>query len=125
MKIVNNIPRILLGLLLLIFGLNKFFNYLPPFDFGNSTGAESLFNALTASGYMWALVGGVETIVGALLLIKKAMPAALLALVPISVNIVLFHAVLDPVNIGPAILVAGLNTFLIIRNWNYYRSLVS
>ena len=124
MKIVNNIPRILLGLLLLIFGLNKFFNYMPAFDFGDNVGAENLFNAFTDSGYMWILVGGVEAIVGLLLVIKKAVPAALLALLPVSVNIILFHAVLDPANIGPGILVAGLNTFLIIKNWDYYRSLV-
>ena len=125
MKIVNNIPRILLGLLLVIFGLNKFLNFMPPFDFGESVGAKNLFNALIESSYMFKLIGMLEIIVGLLLLIKKAVPAALLALLPISVNIILFHAVLDPVNIGPAVLVAGLNTFLIIKNWGHYRLLVS
>ena len=98
---------------------------MPPFDFGESVGAENLFNALIESSYMFKLIGMLEIIVGLLLLIKKAVPAALLALLPISVNIILFHAVLDPVNIGPAVLVAGLNIFLIIKNWGHYRSLVS
>ncbi len=123
MKLVHTIIRIGLGLMLLAFGLNKFFWFMPDFDFGDNLGAKNLFEAFTASGYMWPLVGGLEIIVGILFVIKKAFPAALLALIPISVNVVLFHAVLDPPNIGPALLVAVLNGYFIYRNWNSYRHL--
>ncbi len=124
MKLVNTLIRIGLGIVLLIFGLNKFFWFLPDFDFGDNVGAANLFQAFTDSGYMWPLVGGLEAVVGILLIIKKAFPAALLALIPISVNVVLFHAVLDPANIGAALLVAILNTYLIVRNWEQFRHLV-
>ena len=110
--------------MLLAFGLNKFFWFMPDFEFGDNIGAANLFQAFTDSGYMWPLVGGLEAIIGVLFITKKAFPAALLALIPISVNIVLFHAVLDPPNIAPALLVAILNGYFIYRNWSYYKDLV-
>ncbi|ANH59699.1 DoxX family membrane protein [Dokdonia donghaensis] len=124
MKLAHTIIRIGLGLMLLAFGLNKFFWFMPDFEFGDNAGAANLFQAFTDSGYMWPLVGGLEAIIGVLFITKKAFPAALLALIPISVNIVLFHAVLDPPNIVPALLVAILNGYFIYRNWSYYKDLV-
>ena len=124
MKLVNTIIRIGLGIMLLAFGLNKFFWFLPDFDFGENIGAANLFQAFTDSGYMWPLVGGLEVVVGILFVIKKAFPAAILALIPISVNVVLFHATLDLPNIGPALLVAVLNGYLLYKNWDNYRHLV-
>jgi len=96
---------------------------MPDFEFGDNAEAASLFQAFTDSRYMWPLVGGLEVVVGVLFVLKKAFPAALLALIPISVNIVLFHAVLDPPNIGPALLVAVINGYFIYRNWGQYRPL--
>lgn len=124
MKLARTIIRIGLGLMLLAFGLNKFFWFMPDFEFGDNIGAANLFQAFTDSGYMWPLVGGLEALIGVLFITKKAFPAALLALIPISVNIVLFHAVLDPPNIAPALLVAILNGYFIYRNWSYYKDLV-
>lgn len=97
---------------------------MPDFEFGDNVGAANLFEAFTDSGYMWPLVGGLEAVVGILFILKKAYPAALLALIPISVNVVLFHAVLDPPNIVPALLVAVLNGYLIFKNWDQFKHLV-
>ena len=71
------------------------------------------------------LVGLVEVVVGFLLVIKKWVPLALVMLVPISINLVLFHAFLNLQNIGPAILVLLLNAYLMYINWDPYRSLFS
>lgn len=124
MKLVNTIIRIGMGVMLLAFGLNKFFWFMPDFDFGDDIGAKTLFQAFTDSGYMWPLVGGLEAVVGILFIIKKAFPAALLALMPISVNVVLFHAVLNPASIGPALVVALVNFYFIYKNWSHFRHLV-
>ena len=124
MKLANTIIRIGLGLLLLVFGLNKFFWFMPAFEFGKNIGAANLFHSFTESGYMWPLVGGLEAVIGVLFIVKKAFPAAVLALIPISVNVVLFHAVLDPPNIGPALFVALLNGYFIYDNWGHYRRLM-
>lgn len=130
MKIFHIVLRIGLGLLLLLFGLNKFFWFLQDFDFSGYPQAEFLFNALryswadeTGKGYIMGLVGLTEAAVGLLLIIKKWVPFALVMLVPISINIVLFHAYLNLPNIGPAIVVAVVNGYLIYKNWGAYRSL--
>lgn len=127
MKIVHIILRVGLGLMLLLFGFNKFIWFLQDFDFSGYPQAEYLFNALRYSdatdvgkGYLMALVGLTEVVVGLLLVIKKWVPFALVMLVPISVNIVMFHAFLNLPNIGPALVVAAVNAYLIYKNWDVY-----
>jgi uncharacterized membrane protein YphA (DoxX/SURF4 family) len=130
MKIFHIILRVGLGLMLLLFGLNKFIWFLQDFDFGGYPQAEYLFNALryswldaSGNGYIMSLVGLTEAVVGLLLIFKKWVPFALVVLVPISINIVLFHAFLNPPNIGPAFIVAIINGYLMYKNWGSYRSL--
>ena len=115
------ILRILLGAMLVVFGINKFIGFLPDFEFANPE-AGVFFGAL-ASSYVLKTVGLIEIIVGLLLLIGKAVPFALILLAPISVNIILFHGTLDPPNIGPAIFVFLVNTFLIFKFWDKYKPL--
>ncbi len=113
--------RILLGVLLIVFGINKFIGFLPAIEFANQD-AGTLFGAL-ASSYIMKTVGLIEVIAGLLLVINKAVPFALVVLAPISVNIVLFHVTLDPAGIGPAAVVFLLNTFLIFKYWDSYKTL--
>lgn len=130
MNIFHIVLRVGLGLLLLVFGLNKFLWLLADFDFTGYPQAEYLFNALryswsdeTGNGYIMSLVGITEAVVGILLILKKWVPFALVMLVPISINVVLFHAFLNLPNIGPALVVAVVNAYLIYKNWDAYRSL--
>jgi len=130
MKIFHIILRVGLGLMLLLFGLNKFLWFLQDFDFDVYPQAEYLFNALryswseaSGNGYLMSLVGLTEVVVGLLLIFKKWIPFALVVLVPISVNIVLFHAFLNPPNLGPAIVVALINGYLMYKNRDAFRSL--
>jgi uncharacterized membrane protein YphA (DoxX/SURF4 family) len=106
---------------------------MPDFDFTGYPEAEHLFNALRFSGddpeagkgYILGLVGITEIVVGLLLVIKKWVPFALVALVPISINIVLFHAFVNLLNIGPALFVAAINGYLIYMHRESYHSLFS
>jgi len=106
---------------------------MPDFDFAGYPEAEYLFNALRYSGdnpeagkgYIMGLVGLTEAVVGILLLIKKWVPFALVMLVPISINIVFFHAFVNLPNIGPAIFVALANGYLMHKHWDTYRPLFS
>ena len=108
------ILQILLGLLLLVFGLNKFFGFLPMPVMQGAAG--NFMGALLATGYMMKMVAVVEVLVGSLLLLRKFVPLALLLLVPISVNIMAFHLFLDLPGIGGAAVVAFLNLYLLIVN---------
>ena len=133
MKIFRVILRIVLGLMLLTFGLNKFLWFMPDFDFTGYPEAEHLFNALRYSGdgpdagkgYIMCLTGITEIVVGILLVVNKWVPFALVAFVPISINIVLFHAFVNLPNIGPAMLVVAINAYLIHRHRESYRTLFS
>ncbi len=133
MKIFNLILRIGLGLMLLTFGLNKFFWFMPDFNFTGFPEAEHLFNTLRFSsheavagkGYIMGLVGLTEAVVGLLLILKKWVPFALVVLVPISVHIVLFHAFVNLPNIGPALFVAIANAYLMYRYRDNYAALFS
>lgn len=132
MKIVNLIVQYGLGLMLLLFGFNKFFWFLADFDFTGYPEAEYLFNALrysgaeaTGKGYIMGLVGLSEVIIGAMLVLRKWVPLALVMLVPISINLVLFHAFVNLPNIGPALVVALVNAYLMYKNWGAYRPMFS
>ncbi|MGK0385458.1 MAG: putative oxidoreductase [Patiriisocius sp.] len=132
MKLFESILRIGLGLMLLVFGLNKFFWFMPDFDFTGYAEAEHLFSSLRFSGhesvgkgYIMNLVGASEAIIGLLLITKKWVPLALIMLVPISINIVLFHAFVNIPNIGPAIFVAAINAYLMYKHWDSYRTIFS
>lgn len=133
MKIFHIILRIGLGLMLLAFGLNKFFWFMPDFDFTGYPEAKHLFDTLRYSaheavagkGYIMGLVGLTEAVVGLMLIIKKWVPLALVILVPISVHIVLFHAFVNLPNIGPALFVALANGYLMFTHKEHYRPLFS
>ncbi|WP_299221705.1 DoxX family membrane protein [uncultured Aquimarina sp.] len=113
--------RILLGILLIVFGSNKFIGFLPDFEFANPE-AGVFFGALAGS-YILKTVGLIEVIVGLLLVSNKAVPFGLVLMAPISVNIILFHTTLDLANIGPGAFVFLVNAFLIYANWNTFKNL--
>ncbi len=114
------ITRILLGILLIVFGSNKFLHFLPM---EATDKAAEFMNSLNATGYILPFVGVLEVFIGAMLLLKKWVPFVILLLAPISVNILLFHLFLDIPGLSVALLVAILNGILIYKYWKLYRPL--
>ena len=118
---VTKVARYLLALIMLVFGANKFFSFMPmpplPAD------AEAFMSALGGSGYIFPLLGIVYIIVGLCLAFNKAVPFALEMFVPVSINIVAFHLKFDPAGIAAAALVALLNIYLIYANWARFKTL--
>ena len=113
--------RILLAVILIVFGSNKFFNFIPapPME---GPPAEFM-GALFQTGYFFPMLAIVETLAGLLLLFNKWIRFALVMLVPVSVNILLFHIFLAPSSIGPGALLAVLNGLLIYSGWKHYKPL--
>ncbi|HSQ45704.1 MAG TPA: DoxX family membrane protein [Lutibacter sp.] len=113
--------RLLLGLILLVFGANKFLQFIPspPME-GPSA---DFFSALFATGYMIPLIATTEIVAGVLLIINKWSGLALVLSAIISVNIVLFHLALAPAGIAAAAVVAVLNAVLIYANWKKFKTL--
>ncbi|MES2747506.1 MAG: DoxX protein [Bacteroidota bacterium] len=119
----TRIVRILLGFILIVFGLNKLLSeaFIPLPILPERAG--DFMASLGATGYVLKTVGFIEIGIGVLLLIKKWIAFALIVLVPISLNIVLFHLFLDVSGIGGALLVALLNGILIYKHWTQYKPL--
>jgi len=115
------VVRILLGLILVVFGANKFFNFMPMPPMEGAPG--EFMGALVKSGYMFPLIGFTEVVAGILLLINKWKGLALIFAAIISVNIVMFHLALAPAGIGLAAVVAVLNSILMYANWNKFKTL--
>lgn len=117
----TKIVRIALGLALVVFGANKFLHFIPMEP---PTGAAGEFmNSLGATGYIFPIVGMLEVVIGALLLLKKWVAFALILLAPISINILLFHLFLDIPGVAIALLVTVFNGVLIFKHWQQYKPL--
>ena len=100
MKIVTLIARILLGLTFVVFGLNGFLNFLSmgPMPTGL---AGQFVGALVLSHYFW-VVAALQIAGGALLLVNRFIPLALVLIGPIIVNIICFHVFMNPSGTPPA-----------------------
>ena len=106
MKIVTIIARILLGLVFVVFGLNIFLHFIPQPPQKPGLAAD-FATALFVSHYLY-VVGALQVVGGALLLIGRYVPLGLTLLGPVVVNILLFHLLLSPEGLPIALVVAVL-----------------
>lgn len=115
MKITRYLPaiaRILLGLPLLVFGLNGFLNFIPPPSTPMPEEAAAFAGALMASGYMMKLIACTHLVVGALLVINRFVPLALVLFAPFIVNSIAFHVFLEPSGLAVAGVFLALELYL-------------
>ena len=115
--------RIVLALMLLVFGLNKFFGFLDPPP-GMSKEAIAFFAAL-ASAKTFKLIAIVEVASGLALLFNKYGALMAVILMSVSVNAILFHVILDPGNIGPALGLFILNIVVLFGYKDKYKDLLA
>ena len=118
---LSMVLRLILGLILLVFGANKFFTFLPmpPME-----GASMEFiAAITATGYMFKFIAITEIFSGALLILNKWVGLAQILSAIIIVNIVAFHLVLDLPGIGFGAVMAVLSILLFYANWSKFKNL--
>lgn len=119
---VSMVLRILLGIFVLVFGVNKFYSFLPMPELGGDAGAY--FGALMNSKTM-TLVAIVEIVAGLALIFNKFGALMALILMSVSVNAVLFHAVLDPGGIGGAAALIVLNILVLYSYKDKYKDLLN
>ena len=113
--------RIILGLILLIFGANKFFNFLPMPPMEGAAG--EFMGALFAAGYMFPLIALTEIVAGALLILNKWVGFAMILASVIIVNVVAFHLVLAPSGIGLGAVMLVIIVLLYYSNWHKFKTL--
>ena len=121
MKKAQLMVRILLGIILVVFGLNKFLNFMPMPPMPDAAG--EFMGALVKSGYIMVIVAIVEVASGVLLLVNKYQPITLVILFPILLNAFLFHLFLDPAGIVGAAMAVAMNIFLFFVNKESYTAL--
>jgi len=119
---VSLVARILLGIGLVVFGANKFFNFMPAMEMPEQAG--NFMGAIMQTGYLFPMIAIIEIIAGLLFLINKKVPLALLLWTPVLVNILVFHAFLDPMTILPGAIFAILTIIIYKENWNSFKEIV-
>lgn len=113
--------RILFGLFLLFFGLNKFFHFMDMGPMSEAAGAY--FGALSSTKTIM-LVAIVEIIAGLSLLINKFGALMMLILMSVSINAVLFHAILEPATIPGSLMLLVLNVVMLYAYKDQYKELL-
>lgn len=115
------IIQIIFGLILIVFGLNFFFQFLPALEF-TEPGAAFL-TAIFIAGYLFPVMGVIFIIVGLLYIFHSYASLSTLILLPFTINMMLFHLFLDVATIGFALLLFIPNLYLIGVYWNNYQSI--
>ena len=121
MKKVVIIARLLMGLPLLVLGLNGFLEFMePPWDL--SSDALSLLRSFKDTGYLVPFMDGAMALSGLLLIAGLFVPLALVLMAPLVIHFCLVHVFLDdPKNGIPAYVLAGLELFLVVAYGSYFK----
>ena len=101
MKLAQTAARFLLGIMFTVFGLNGFLHFIPQPP-PTSQLAMQYMTTLATSHY-FVLVFALQLIAGLLLLANRYVALALTLLAPILVNILLYHALMEPTTIAPGL----------------------
>jgi putative oxidoreductase len=119
------VARILMGLPLVVFGLNAFFNFIPQPTTPMAEGAAAFLGALMKTGYMMPLIGLTQLIVGLGLVSNRFVPLALALFAPFIVNSIAFHAVLEHTGLPMAAVFLVLELYLAWVYWPAFRTLLA
>ncbi len=110
--------RLILGTGMIIFPVNALF--LKVFRPQIPEKGALLMQAFQKTGYMLPLIQFTELIAGVLLVLNAGTPLVLLFLLPVTLNIFLFHLFLAPPILGPGPAFFFLNAALIAMHYETY-----
>jgi hypothetical protein len=117
------LPRIILGLFLIVYALNHFFQILPTSYREMPENTEYFLNAVVA--YLPALYI-FEILIGLLFIFNKWTSLLLIVLFPLSITFLIFVVSNGSLaNMWPAFIVALLNIWLLWQHREKYTSLLS
>ena len=116
------ILRLLLGAMMLLFGVDKFFQFLnvPPIPGDGGI----LMEIYARSGFL-TILGVLETLAGIALLVSRFVPIALIITIAILFNATLIHLMYDPQNVIAALLGMIIGIVLVFSDKERYGSLFS
>ncbi len=114
--------HIMAGIMLIVFGSNKFFGFI---ELQHSTISMSAFlAALSHSGYLMELVAIVEILAGIAFLLNKYVALMAVVLMPVMLNAFLAHLFLDPSAMAGASILLLFNVLIMIESRARYKQLL-
>ena len=120
---ILNFLSFLFAFLLIMGGLNKFFNFMPmPENL-----APALLNDMTALleiVWLMPLIGAAEVIGGLLIIIPKTRALGTLILFPVMVGVILTHIFVDPANLPMGIVLWAIMSWMIYDNQGKFKKLI-
>lgn len=120
MKTVDTIIIYAFAFIYLVFGLNYFLGFIPMPELGGD--ALTYMTLLASTGYMTA-VKLLEILVAIMLFLNIRRPLALLLILPVSTNILMYDVfIVGLPTLG--LLMMLLNIYLVYRNRKHYRALL-
>lgn len=120
---ISLVTRILLGLIYAVFGLNFFLGFLPiPSPAGAE--AQAFMGAIYTSKFLM-VVKIIEIACGVLLLAGFFPRMAAILIMPISIGILLYHALMDPAGIAMGVVLVLINSVLIYSYRDTYKPMLS
>jgi uncharacterized membrane protein YphA (DoxX/SURF4 family) len=110
---------LLVGLVFINSGLNKFFNYMPmPKDMPEHV--MKVMTAFMTIGWLMPLVAVAEIVGGTLFITNRFRALGAIILFPVLVGILLTHLILEPSGLPLALVLMGIEIWVIIENREKY-----
>ena len=117
------VVSLLFGLLFINSGLNKFFNYMPmPKDLPEHM--VKVMTALMDIGWLMPLVAVAEIIGGALFITNKYRALGAIVIFPVLIGILLTHIFIEPSGLPIALVLLGIEIWVLIENREKYLPMV-
>ena len=113
--------QILSGLMLVVFGLNKFLHFMPMPPASPEMG--EYMKALFATGFIFPIIAVVEIVAGLSFIANKFTALMAVIVMPVMLNALLAHLFLDPAGIGGALFIVVAIIVVMIRYKERYREI--
>jgi putative oxidoreductase len=114
---------LLFGLMFINSGLNKFFNYMPmPKEMPEKM--IKVMGAFMEIGWLFPLIAIAEIIGGVLFITNKFRALGAIILFPVLVGIILTHIFIGPSGLPIAIVLLGIEVWVIIENLEKYLPMI-
>jgi putative oxidoreductase len=114
--------QVLAGVMLVVFGLNKFLHFIPMAQPAPEMGAY--LGALAATGFLFPLIAVIEIAAGIAFLINKFVPLLVLFVTPVMLNAFLAHLFLDPAGIGGSAFIMAALFVIIFRHRERFKEVL-
>lgn len=120
---VLNVLSILFGLFFIVFGSNKFLQFMPmPEDIPENL--ANLMGAMMTIGWLMPLIAFAEVVGGILFMIPKFRALGAIVIFPVMVGIVLTHTITDTEGLPMTILLAIIHLWVIVENKEKYLPMI-